>query len=52
MIIISTGHYEERLEVLSKKDNDIIFLEEKRDELYYFGAIEKAHEANTYRSAN
>ena len=51
MIDISMGHYGIRLEVQKKESGEIMYLEEKMDELSEFRAIKKVHEANNHWSA-
>ena len=52
MITTSTGHYDIRLEKHKRKDNEIIYLEEKREELLDCRAIKNGREANNHRSAD
>ena len=44
----SIVHYGVRLEVQRRESKEIIYLEEKRDELSDFRAIKKVHEANNH----
>ena len=52
MFTTSTGHYSVKLKVKKKKDGEIMYLEEERDELSHCRAFKKVHEVNNYRSAD
>ena len=46
------GHYGVWLEVQKKESEEIILLEEKKNEMSDFRAIKKVHEANNHRSVD
>ena len=49
MIKTASGHYGVKLET-KEKDNEIIYLDDKEDDLTEFKAIRKLHEVNNHKS--
>ena len=49
MIKTASGHYGVKMETIEKKDNGIMYLDDKQEDLTEFKAIRKLHEVNNHK---
>ena len=52
MIITNICHYGIRLETKIKKENEIRYLKDKKEDFTTFKSTKKVHEASNYKSAD